>query len=81
MTHLVADPVIAYPGVLLWPLFGFDFPESKGIASWPYLIGFDVLLVAAGILAYRTRAEIRDRVRSFMRRGEVDEDATGESRV
>ena len=79
-THLLVDPVVAYPGVLLWPLFGFDFPESKGIPSWPYLIGFDALLVASGIVAYRTRAEIRNRVRSFMPRGEVDEDVTAGGR-
>lgn len=71
VTHLVVDPVIAYPGVLLWPLFGLDFPESKGIPSWPYLIGFDVLVVAAGALAYEGSWQFRELAWGFLRRGEV----------
>lgn len=64
VTHLLVDPVVAYPGVLMWPLFGFDPP-------WPYLIGFDVLLVAASVLAYGSRKQFKGAIFRFVRRGEI----------
>jgi inner membrane protein len=33
MTHLLVDPVVRSPGTLLWPLFGPDFPEARGLSS------------------------------------------------
>lgn len=72
-THLLVDPVIAYPGVLAWPLFGFDFPKSRGIPSWPYLILFDVVLVAAGLIACLGEP-FREWLWRFVRTGSVHND-------
>jgi LexA-binding, inner membrane-associated putative hydrolase len=31
MTHVLVDPVIRSPRTLLWPLFGLEFPDARGL--------------------------------------------------
>lgn len=81
LTHLLVDPVIAYPSVLGWPLFGMDFPESKGIPSWPYLIGFDLMLVAAGVLVSLESPVWRERILRFALNGQFVCDVRAEENV
>jgi hypothetical protein len=70
LTHLLVDPVIVYPRTLFWPVFGLDFGRSNGIPS-PYLVMFDLALIAAfGIAAARSPG-LRERVLAFVRTGSV----------
>ena len=70
LTHPLVDPVLVYPGTLFWPLFGFGFPDVRGIPGW-YLRGADVALVLAVIVGWNRSAAFRERARRFLRSGLV----------
>ncbi len=67
-THLLVDPVIFYPHILLWPAFGSDFPTSNGLSGLTLQLIDATLVVIGGITLLRSRTYL-DRARSFLRTG------------
>jgi LexA-binding, inner membrane-associated putative hydrolase len=69
MTHLLVDPVIRSPATLLWPLFGFQFPEARGLS--PGLTAATQIVAAAAVLATLVALQRQDRLQSFVSSGRL----------
>jgi hypothetical protein len=69
MTHLLVDPVIRSPGTLLWPLFGFRFPEARGLPPGPTAVS--QVAAAAVVLATLVTLLRRNRLRRFISSGRL----------
>jgi len=70
LSHPLVDPVVMYPGTLLWPLLGWGFEPSPGIPGL-YLRAADAALAAVALGLWWKRGWFRARVRRFARVGAV----------
>jgi hypothetical protein len=61
LMHLPVDPAIAYPHLLFWPAFGWDFPNSHGIPGL-YLRIFDGGMIAGYAVALLAGEDLRRRM-------------------
>ena len=68
ITHPLVDPTNTYPGVLFWPLFGTDFPESHQPYRF-FQIPLDILLAATYAMLVWRSAKWRGRARRFLSSG------------
>jgi len=66
ITHPLVDPSNTYTGVLFWPLFGTDFPESRQPYRGYFQIPLDILLVATYAMLVWRSAKWRRRARRFL---------------
>jgi hypothetical protein len=72
LTHPLVDPTNTYPGVLFWPLFGFDFPESRQPYRSYFQIPLDIALAAVyAVLVWRSE-KWREWAQRFVRTGMIE---------
>jgi hypothetical protein len=69
ITHLLVDPVIRSPRTLLWPLLGFDFPESRGLSRPLTLL--TQIVAGVAVLATIFSLQRRGRLNNLISRGSL----------
>jgi membrane-bound metal-dependent hydrolase YbcI (DUF457 family) len=69
ITHPLIDPTNTHPGVLFWPLFGTDFPESRQPYRGYFQVPLDILLAATYAMLVWRSAKWRGRARRFLSSG------------
>jgi hypothetical protein len=69
ITHPLIDPTNSHPGVLFWPLFGTDFPESRQPYRGYFQVPLDILLAATYAMLVWRSAKWRGRALRFLSSG------------